>query len=601
MASRSNFPAVSLCRLLGRFGYPVPGGQACAIVALMVAISGCNGSESSVQSTDRSQPQEVVINVVTEFGAVADGTTDDEPALQSALDYAADQGGGNVYLPAGTYAISRPLVLRSHVHLTGDGPGRTVIRSQGHGLGKTVEGTGIWSAIALLSAEGASVTQLTVDLATAATHANGISLLPTGEAFEGTPSSNCRISDVEVLGGGNYHAYMIWNLRGRGIEIVNNLVDGGILEQVESNQEGIESYGGEDVLIGWNTIDNIGNTALNFGSAGAPNTGIDGLHVIGNTVRNSRRGLNIGTWLGEAGAQNIANVRIEENSFENLWGTGIFIPVQAGTRFDGLRIMGNRFVGVGTEGSNGVAGIHFEGAPVSPNAPAAAATDTSVTNNQLSGIRGVNSYGVLVNRYPGVRVANNEIDDVGFGGIQAFGSPNLTVENNRITRVGRIAVGSYGPQSSAWVRDNFFRDWGRDAPVTGVLVDEAVAGEVRRNEFQRDVAGGVVIIVGHAASDVIVFDNSLTSTDQTVATQQSQMDPFVNLSAGSNLGSFVVAAQATTMHVAHPLVSPTSQIIVKQFSGDPLSFTAVPRAGGIDVVFASAALGEERFRYEIDP
>lgn len=62
--------------------------------------------------------------VVTTYGAVADGTTDDTAAFQQALDAAAAAGGGTVYVPAGRYMINTHLNIGSNVELRGpiDGP-----------------------------------------------------------------------------------------------------------------------------------------------------------------------------------------------------------------------------------------------------------------------------------------------------------------------------------------------------------------------------------------------------------------------------------------------------------------------------------------------
>jgi len=45
-----------------------------------------------------------------DYGSVGDGMTDDGPALQRALDAAANAGGGIIYVPAGRYAIVTPVV-----------------------------------------------------------------------------------------------------------------------------------------------------------------------------------------------------------------------------------------------------------------------------------------------------------------------------------------------------------------------------------------------------------------------------------------------------------------------------------------------------------
>ena len=53
-------------------------------------------------------------------------------------------------------------------------------------------------------------------------------------------------------------------------KILNNWVDGGVARVLPggSSQEGIESYGGTDVLISGNTVQNVGNAGLNLGRAG---------------------------------------------------------------------------------------------------------------------------------------------------------------------------------------------------------------------------------------------------------------------------------------------------------------------------------------------
>ncbi|MHC8372069.1 M10 family metallopeptidase C-terminal domain-containing protein [Pseudomonas sp. MDT1-85] len=72
---------------------------------------------------------------VQNFGAKGDGITDDTAAIQSAIDAAAAGGGGQVYMPTGTYIVSggeEPsdgcLMLKSNVYLYGDGMGATTVK-----------------------------------------------------------------------------------------------------------------------------------------------------------------------------------------------------------------------------------------------------------------------------------------------------------------------------------------------------------------------------------------------------------------------------------------------------------------------------------------
>ncbi|HEY3415960.1 MAG TPA: glycosyl hydrolase family 28-related protein, partial [Armatimonadota bacterium] len=61
--------------------------------------------------------------VVTDFGAVGDGLADDTDAIQAAIDYHAgsrgDKHAGIVFFPAGTYRITRPVLLWKGMHLLG--------------------------------------------------------------------------------------------------------------------------------------------------------------------------------------------------------------------------------------------------------------------------------------------------------------------------------------------------------------------------------------------------------------------------------------------------------------------------------------------------
>ena len=52
---------------------------------------------------------------VKDYGAKADGTTIDTPAINRAIEEAASQGGGTVYFPAGEYACYS-IRLASHIH-----------------------------------------------------------------------------------------------------------------------------------------------------------------------------------------------------------------------------------------------------------------------------------------------------------------------------------------------------------------------------------------------------------------------------------------------------------------------------------------------------
>lgn len=65
-----------------------------------------------------------------DYGAVADGVTNDAAAINAAIT-AATVSGGVVLLPAGTYAVGTPILLKSNVTLQGEGFDATIIKQTG--------------------------------------------------------------------------------------------------------------------------------------------------------------------------------------------------------------------------------------------------------------------------------------------------------------------------------------------------------------------------------------------------------------------------------------------------------------------------------------
>lgn len=73
---------------------------------------------------------------VKDFGAQGNGTTVDRNAIQDAIDAAWEAGGGDVYIPTGTYIVTGTpgdksdgcIVIRDNVNVYGDGMGQTILK-----------------------------------------------------------------------------------------------------------------------------------------------------------------------------------------------------------------------------------------------------------------------------------------------------------------------------------------------------------------------------------------------------------------------------------------------------------------------------------------
>ncbi len=85
-------------------------------IAKTMAIGGAWLAAKPAMSGTTAPSSDTVINA-RQFGAKADGKTDDTKSIQGAIDAAADRGGA-VFLPPGVYATGE-LHLRPHVALTG--------------------------------------------------------------------------------------------------------------------------------------------------------------------------------------------------------------------------------------------------------------------------------------------------------------------------------------------------------------------------------------------------------------------------------------------------------------------------------------------------
>lgn len=515
--------------------------------------------------------------------AVGDGVVDDTAALQQALNDVAVRGSGVVYVPRGLYKLSNTLLVGANTRVVGAGRGVTILRGiAGAFPGRLVNGANVYANIAMVGIRNSSVESLTVDNRTNGTDANGIAMLPDGVNYSGTPCSRCSVMDCEVLGF-DTHQYLIWNLRGTAIRIVNNYCDGGVRDMNGAvSLEGIESFGGNNVVIRDNTVLNTGVNGINIASH--PDffqTGLRDISVVNNFIKGSYNGIWCNTSLGATTTNNINGVHIRNNFVDQCQNSGFYFSGADGTSVDDMVVSGNVF-------RNTKNGIYISDRWLT------AFRGVEIANNAiLNSVASSSTIGVVLDGADNIRITDNTINNFAYG-LYLINSTNTTVANNRIEAI--RAAGIYITQGTRltvtgnrFTGFNLNRSGGLAAIVASGLLRSIIAGNCFASDFDL-----VAVRVDAASNLVLVKDNQLLYATALAS-------PLVNLASNANIGVVRFAVGAVSTDVGNGLVHGGTRLRVVQEAGAPVAFRAQNIGGGFRVTLARAAVGDEAFRFEVLP
>ncbi|QCJ48050.1 right-handed parallel beta-helix repeat-containing protein [Haloprofundus sp. MHR1] len=344
---------------------------------------------------------------VDAFGAVGDGDVDDGPALQAALDAAADRGGGTVTLPPGTYRHERSLLYGSNLVVDGHGatllfdppdPDATALVPRSYGGGERVRQV-VVDGLTLGSVDPAKGNGIGV------AHAEDVTV-------RGCRGENLRWHLVDVAGGKDVlvrncyavglrsAAYQADNLTERGGLVVappgggveNAAVDGSANENVaivnnvaEDCARGVHLHrsGGHDLSVDGNKI----RRCTDVGILGDDGTDWHDVRITGNIVEGTE------TSTGIRLDGRYRNISVENNTVRNHGGDGITVH----------------------PGGHGAAGDVSDGPDEFEEA---VAEGVSVSDNTIECVGGA---GIALRRASG-EVADNYVYDVGIGGSRRDGS-----------------------------------------------------------------------------------------------------------------------------------------------------------------------------------
>jgi len=355
-----------------------------AATAATAATAGASGSASAATAAVTA-PTDWIDVTAAPYGATGDGSTDDAPAINAAL--AACPSGGVVYLPAGTYAVGRPLEVPSGVTLQGTHGNhlqpslssiqpRVDFSGQGEGVHPTPDDVGLNPAVIRFLDEQTWDHNVLPGGHSSEQRVFGVSIdgsqLPGGRMFNGDLGPNAGSNTVDgIQAYGLVHSVVLQDVSitgvgGRGIaaprHTSSTISPNGAYSwrgtRIVASQCGGHGFSLSMTDCTWIDLEAIGCKGSGFYVANASNSQFIGCRA----EFNKAHGLQVtGTWSSGTGAGgcSFANFSTDRNNFN-----GVYVDA-LGTSpvlFTGLML--RRDGGHTLAGGGGFAGLKIQGATV---------------------------------------------------------------------------------------------------------------------------------------------------------------------------------------------------------------------------------------------
>jgi Ca2+-binding RTX toxin-like protein len=495
----------------------------------------------------------IVARAGTPEAATADYVCDgvgDEVEINAALAAAGAAGGGIVRLAAGIYSTLRPIEIRAdNVSIEGNPAGGTIIRPDnddwrsGDGP-KAEETTGV---VNFIGVDNFAARFLTVEVVTSPADppgtplapSNGIIAIPAGPIGSADICTNGELEgNIVRLAQG--HTYSIWSVRTEGLEIFDNLVDGGAtLDNATPTQEGIEIQGGGNVSIHGNTVINMGNVAIGMGgiAENATNVSVHDIIVTDNHIVNCRVGVLVATTFDTAnGMANATDILVEANIFEDLHEVGFMIRNWTGSA-DTPPVLSNvvfrdndvEMLYAESSGHSPAAIWFFNVAGIGATAISGVAVEENrFTVTEVAAIPagfwlapGFHAF-ILLQEFNGITLSGNDVALENGGdltrGILALGSADVTISENNIHGAGLYPIELYETDDFL-IQGNTITDWGRDLDLAAIIVGRADSFSITGNILYGTGGDGAnFIILYESGPATSLADNvRLSDTDATLA------------------------------------------------------------------------------------
>lgn len=409
------------------------------------------------------------------YDPVANGVADDYLAFKAALDYAENSDKiNNVYVPTGSYAIATGLAIPSNTNFFGDGMGQTIIVGHSSGVQNIfVSGGSASAVIGVIGGDNVTIRDFTLDKQTNNINANGISFTPLGTPAPltmpaGKKPNNCILERVEVLANVSpAGSYQIWNQGGERIQILNNVIRG-----IEGTiVDGIEVYGGNDVLIDGNTVINAGSAGIWLFNGGDITATVSNVRIVNNFIDGSDR-TRFGLY-ANFGAD-VKDVLYNNNTIVNCTETSLGFSSENGLKVENFSMSNNT---VRNSGGNGIV-AQVGGTNINTK-------NISIQQNQIYRTIGD---GIVLSNVANVIVGGNIVDTANIGiniltGSSALGT-NYNINNNSISNVQKTAIYAQGANDLK-ISNNFLRKYNLEGGNSnyGIHLPSVAEVEISSNSF----------------------------------------------------------------------------------------------------------------------
>lgn len=429
------------------------------------------------------------------YNAVGNGSDDDWAKIQNALNDVGAAGGGDVFVPAGTYRLSKGLSVPSNTRLRGAGMGATVFTHPAGALPSvTIAGVNTNATIAMIGVSYAAVSDICVNHQVNSPVANGIQI---GEYGASSRSFGCRVERCLALGVDD-HKYLFYNKLADFTKIVGCYAVGTTGATPTQDIAGVEVFGGEDVEVQGCLILRCSTAVLFKSQSDVPGSYVRRCKASGNTVLNSIYGPMVS--VGRAGADGeIVGVEIAFNTVTNMLGSSarnLYMECVSGGLLKDVVMAGN----VLSETGRTLIDVNLN--------TGALASNIQIVNNVGRAAANCDNYASFYNATD-VLFANNTF----FGGGAYYGftfraSTNVRVEGNSCGGSRRRAVQIQDGCSALRFKGNDFDKYdSTEAGDVGAYADATVPSSditFERNDWRPYAA-----TVGHAVTNVaIALDNA---------------------------------------------------------------------------------------------